>query len=243
MNQGVAKQYPKQVRELIGALVETGLDSKEITRRLNDGEAGYDAPLPIKYRRVRELAAEWEAEHGPPRLTEDFDPKADSFARLRHRISARLIEELRYYEEQKAGRLSHDDIAKIQRIHTALFNFEQKAELKESKVRSKSLRSKKTSGKAGKAESAIDQLAREQREASITTGGPPSSTTKPNNATSDGDRAQENASEDGATQGAEPSEGPLRRPTTSHQGILGRQAGHGGRGAERGESGQGRGAV
>lgn len=100
------KLYDNQVKQRIRELAETGLAATEITQRLNDGAAGLEKPVPVKYRRVRELVADWEAEHGPPKGPSEEEIALNTAERLYTRALALMQREVAHLEQKRPGSIS-----------------------------------------------------------------------------------------------------------------------------------------
>lgn len=216
------QRFPKETRELAGALCMEGLGVPEITRRFNAGEAGLAHAIEISERRVRELVRDYEAEHGPPPDPEDADLTADSLGRVMRRALAVLAREVRHLETLKPGKVTVTQSKALRQHYATLDDMQRRTELAEQRRSKKGRRGKGQSGKADGPESAIERLAKAQREAVAKPEGPPIDSI-PNQGTA-GDRARSeagtaNARENGATQGTEPISGPLKPGTTAGQAI------------------------
>lgn len=176
------KRYPAQTTTIAGELYFSGLDVAEITRRLNTGEAGLPHPIEISGRSVREKVRRYETEHGPRPDLIDQDQTHDSFMRRSRQAEAVFARVIAYYDRRSPGKLSAADMQRLQRAHAYLAVVMRDTEKTAKVLKRKRPRSKAQSEKA-EPESAIDLLARKQREAS--TAGPSTPEPRPTQTNTD----------------------------------------------------------
>lgn len=155
-------KFNETVCDIVGALDRENVAVKEITRRLNDGEAGLDYAVDISERSVYDYRAAYRKRHGPPPTEEIGDQTFPSTVAAKKRILERVFRELQYLETVPAGKLTQDDATLLRRLFATVDDAERREQMAE-KRRGRS--PSKANGKPEKQETAIERLAREAREA------------------------------------------------------------------------------
>ena len=161
------KLYNQAVRDVCGALRHEGVRPKEIVRRLNNDEAGLGFPVEIKERRVYEYIEDYNAEHGPPPGPEDEDQTLDSMRRLRRRAIALIQREITTLEKRRPGKLSVKESQALKAHFATLDDMERReeaAEKRRGKTPARPAPNGNGNGQSKGAESALERVAREQRE-------------------------------------------------------------------------------
>lgn len=203
------------MKERIEEMAAEGLEAAEITDKLNAGEAELPEAIPISQRRVREIVADWELANGPVTNPEDRNPTPIAFARLRHRIAAIVQREIVALEQKKPGKLTHDDLAKLNKAWGLMANFEVGTE-RLAHRRPKKAKSGAQTPSASEAESALERLAGQMGEATakpLSTDAPPQAV--PTRTAGDrafGQSTQREQQNDGVQQGPSMSKAPVIDP-------------------------------
>lgn len=155
-------KFNNAVYEFVGALDREGVAVKEITRRLNNNEAGFGHKVPISQRSVYDYRAAFRRDNGPP-PTGDIQPDqtANSIAALKTRALERIATEIRYVEELPPGKMRGEDVTKLKRAFAALDDMQRREENAEKR---KGKRGAAQNGQQPKSLSAIEQLAQRARE-------------------------------------------------------------------------------
>lgn len=150
-----------KVRNAVGALDFAGVAVKEITRRLNDDEAGVGYPVNISQRQTYYYRTAYRAEHGDPRQVRT-DQTADSMQALRDRSVALIQREIAELERQPAGSLTTAQSRTLREHFRTLAEMERRENANLGKARSH----RETSGEdePDRPETTAQRLAREETE-------------------------------------------------------------------------------
>lgn len=157
------KKFNEAVYEVVGALdrAEPRVPVKEITRRLNENEAGLGHAIDISERSVYDYRAAYHREHGPPPSGDvDQDATAHSIASLKKRTLERIAIEIQHYEQVKPGQLTGGQATTLRRLFSTLDDMERREQVAE-KRRGRPALKAKGNGQPAKEETAIERLARE----------------------------------------------------------------------------------
>lgn len=151
--------YPKSAREVTVALRAQGIGPAEITRRLNEDQAGLGFAVPCSERTVKEWLAQHKAKHGPFTVPAAEDVDADSIAKYKARAFALICREIAYFETKHKGKLTRDQSRAIRQHFETLDSMERISE-RAALRRQQPSRAKRAGADAepGKQRSAMDQL-------------------------------------------------------------------------------------
>jgi hypothetical protein len=154
---------PKELREIIGALDEAGVPMKEVERRLKAGQVGMRCgSLSLSRSTLYRHLADYRAEHGLPERLVDDNATAHSIEALEDRTVKLLAREIAKLEQKRPGKLTAQDISKLNKAHQAMVQMRNRIK---GKGRQKKPIRPGAQRNEEKAASALEQLAERQREA------------------------------------------------------------------------------
>lgn len=163
----MAKRYDtKEIRDTIGALDFDGVKVSEIHKRLNEKTAGLPYKVPISKRQVYNYRAAYRAEHGIPTEQISGNELRDSISSVKKRIIELMAREAAFYQNKPPGRLTKQQVGIARAIFDALGHMERKEMVAANRLRLSDIAATQRPGKEDQGpESAIEKLAREEREA------------------------------------------------------------------------------
>lgn len=126
-------RFPKPAKEVAVALRAQGIYPKEITRRLNEDQAGLGYAVPVSERTVKDWLSIHKREHGPFAKPAVEDVDADSIVKWKGRAFALICREIHALESKHPGKLSIDQSRLLRQHFDTLDGMErisEKAELR-----------------------------------------------------------------------------------------------------------------
>lgn len=159
------KKFNDEILEVVGALDREDIAVKEITRRLNQDEAGFGYAVQISERSVYDYRAAHRKKNGPPPTNEiDRDRTAHSITALKQRAIERVAKELIHLEKTPIGKLGGKPATDLHQLFIKLDDMERREQIAQ-KRRGRSPANGNSNGKGDeKPESAVERLAREAKE-------------------------------------------------------------------------------
>lgn len=159
------KHNTPEIRDAVGALDFANVAVSDIVERLAEGQAGLPYPVKISARQVYYYRSAYRAEHGLPSRETATDPTGDSFAAIRARLLALISREVTVLERRRPGKMTATDLTMCKRLHATMHEWERKEHTATGRLRQSQVGPKDRPQKPTEPESAIQRLAREEREA------------------------------------------------------------------------------
>jgi hypothetical protein len=156
------KKFNQQICDVVGALDSAGVPVKEIERRLNEGEAGLDHKVKISTRTIYEYRQRAREQITRKKALED--PAAHSIAALKLRIRERYSQEIDFYERIPPGKLTSEQRTALHHVFIKLDDIQRREAIADRRP-GRTGKDGPASTTPDKPESAVERLAREQREA------------------------------------------------------------------------------
>lgn len=118
------RKFNQDIYEVVAALLAADVSVEEITRRLNEGEAGLDHRVPIAKRTVYDYRTRIREDQENEEAAQD--PGAHSIIALKQRAIDRIAKEIIYLEKRPAGKITKDQASTLRRLFSALDDMERR---------------------------------------------------------------------------------------------------------------------
>lgn len=159
------KHNTKEIRDTVGALDFAHVAASEIHKRLNDGTAGLQYKVPISERQVFNYRLMYRDIHGMPPEGDAADP-LESIDNVLDRITALLSREVTAFEAKRRGSMTKERLAVLKDMHGTLSRWRKQEGSVSGRLRQNQITPKgRKDTTPPKEESAIQKLARQEREA------------------------------------------------------------------------------
>jgi hypothetical protein len=156
------KKFNQAIEDVIAALDREKVPPKEITRRLNEDEAGLGFKVDIAQRSVYDIRER--ARKEAAREDVDLDATAHSIASVKKLALDRIAREIRYYEDVPPGKLTGGHATALRRLFSTLDDMERRERVAQKRRPAGNNGSGTASTDPEEAESTVERMARIQRE-------------------------------------------------------------------------------
>jgi hypothetical protein len=160
------KHDTQQIRDIVGSLDFQHVGVKEIARRLKAQEVGLPYPVDISPRQVSNYRQKYREIHGmPPDLEPNGTERVETIDAVLNRAVALMGREVTAFEAKRRGSMTRERVAVLDRMHTTLRKWQRAQGTATGKLKTSQVTPSGRPTNEPEHESAVERLARQEREA------------------------------------------------------------------------------
>jgi hypothetical protein len=160
------KHDTQQIRDIVGTLDFQHVGVREITRRLAAQEVGLPYAVNISERQIRNYRTAYREIHGmPPEQEPNGTERIETIDAVLNRAVALMGREVTAFEAKRRGSMTRDRLAVLDKMHSMLRKWQRAQGTATGKLKTSQVTPSGRPTKEPEPESAIQRLARQEREA------------------------------------------------------------------------------
>lgn len=160
----VRKHQTEEIQQVVGSLDFDHVAAAEIHRRLREGDAGLPYKVDISLRQVYNYRQKYRDVHGLPSNETSPDARQESIDSIKDRMVQLVSRELAVLERRRPGKMTRADFALVKDFHKTMQEWKRREASVVGRLPQNQIAPGDRKQTAPKEESAIEKLAREERE-------------------------------------------------------------------------------